>query len=547
MKTSILSNINVDPIINNLKNSYEIVEIPGYGNWIESIIDENTLLANNKVTNIFIIIDGFELYSQLTSLKKTEAELDNIFRIVKNFLEHYNDKTVYLSNLDMNSRIIEPMEHNSLFRFQNMWNSRLLHYVDNLDRLKIFDLNSIISQSERKQFYDEKMWYLGRVKFTNIGSELVSKNIAKILHYKINSRKKCLVLDLDNTLWGGVLGEVGPQNINISKTGPYRVFRDFQYEIKRLKDTGVLLAIASKNYIEAVERVFQVNQDIILKLDDFVSIKANWNPKSQNIIEIREELNIGFDSIVFVDDNPFEREEVKNNLVDVIVPEFPQRIVDMKNFAVNLFDEYFFTEKLTNSDKNKTKQIKNFIKFNTEKRDSTNIIDYLNSLDMKVKININDLKNIDRIAQLINKTNQFNLTLNRYDKEYLMNFMNNGNLIFTGELEDKFGTHGLSILAMVEVSENDAELTNFLMSCRAMGRYLEYRFIKEIFGLLLRKNIHKIHANYSKSIKNKIVKDFIENVGFKLMLDKNTHSRYDYDLNDNFKPKSNLRIMVEYS
>ena len=547
MSSVVLSNTNVDPITNSLNKHHSFIKLPGYGNWFESIINKKSILHQDEVANIFIIMDGSELVSQIKNNPEYEKIIDNYFSSIDTFLRLNPTKKIYLSNVNVSQKFVSNLDDLNEYEIVNKWERNLIEFCSKNENLKILDINRLIKKTGEQFFYDNKLWYLAGIKYSKMAVKIISDFIEKILFFSQSARKKCLILDLDNTLWGGVLGELGPEKIQLSKTGPYSAFRDFQIEIKRIKETGILLAIASKNEFKNVEKAFKENDNMILSLDDFVSVKANWGPKSNSIKELKEELNISFESMVFIDDNPFEREEVKKTLNEVIVPEFPGRVVDLPDFASRLFDEYFFIETLTDSDKKKTTQTKSLISFNTEKRNYENIDDYLNSLDLSIEISINNTKKTERITQIINKTNQFNLTLNRFSKNELQGFIDKKNLVVTGKIKDKFGDQGLSILSMIEIDNYKAKIVNYLMSCRIMGRKIEYRFFEELICILDKRNITTIEATFTKSEKNSLVSNFYHKIGFDLVFDDEKISTYSASI-DQLIPREkqlNYRIIFE--
>ena len=254
---------------------------------------------------------------------------------------------------------------------------------------------------------------------------------------------------------------------------------------------------------------------MILREDDFVSIKANWEPKAVNIQNIAKELNIGLDSLVFIDDNPIERESVKIALPEVSVPEFPKDTSTLESFAINISKEYFPVLKLTDEDLNKTNQYKTEQKRNEIKHKSISIEDYLKSLEMRKTFRQINETDVVRASQLTQKTNQFNLTARKYTESDIWKMMNSVNhQIWIGELDDKFGSYGKVILAIIKFEEDYATIDTFLMSCRVMGRNVEKDFLMHIESELANKGIKKIFGEYVKTTKNIVVRNFFEDMGY---------------------------------
>jgi len=347
------------------------------------------------------------------------------------------------------------------------------------------------------------------------GEKAIAEEIGRAWNAIKGNRKKCLVLDLDNTLWGGVIGEDGLQGIELSTTKEGSRFRDFQKRIKDLKDQGVLLTIASKNNEEDAMEAIRDHPDMVLREDDFVIIKANWEPKPVNIQKIANELNIGLDSLVFIDDNPIERESVKNALPEVNVPDFPKDTSMLESFVIEISKRYFPVLKLTEEDLSKTDQYKVEQKRNEIKQKSISIEEYLLSLEMKKTFRQIDESDVTRAAQLTQKTNQFNLTTRRYTESDIWNMMKSeDHQVWIGDLEDKFGSYGKVILAIVKLEENTAIIDTFLMSCRVMGRNIEKEFLNEIEKEMVSKGKNRIISEYIPTTKNSVVKDFWTENGY---------------------------------
>jgi len=236
-------------------------------------------------------------------------------------------------------------------------------------------------------------------------------------------RKKCLVLDLDNTLWGGILGEDGASGIKLGNSYPGNIYSAFQRNLLEAKNHGLILAVCSKNNENDVLNVWENNSEIILKKEHFSAYRINWNNKTQNKTEIADELNIGIDSIVFIDDNPVERELVKSILPQVIVPEFPDKIYDLNKFFNNVYNDYFQVYQLTNEDIVKTNQYKDNSERKKAKEQSLSIEAYINSLETELFVEKANEFTISRVSQMTQKTNQFNLTTYRYSESDILKFI----------------------------------------------------------------------------------------------------------------------------
>jgi FkbH-like protein len=365
--------------------------------------------------------------------------------------------------------------------------------------------------------FDWKYYYLSQ---SMISPRLNSK-FSNWFNLKINSienkRKKCLILDLDNTLWGGILGEDGIENLKIGDTYPGLSYLHFQEAILEAANAGIILAICSKNNEEDVFEVFEKHPFQLIKLNKISAYRINWQDKATNIQEIAEELNIGLDSIVFIDDNPVERERVSQMLPEVAVPDFPESPYLMVKYFKNIYDQYFQAYKLTNEDLNKTSQYISNAERNLFKQSFTSVDDYLKSLEMELHIYEASKFTIPRIAQMTQKTNQFNLTTKRYSEDDIILKVRNNDLVNCVAVKDKFGDNGISILSIINIENKTAFLDSFLLSCRILGRDIEVVYLNYIINLLQEKGIKYLKSCYIPSNKNKQTENFFEKMSFELI------------------------------
>ena len=328
-------------------------------------------------------------------------------------------------------------------------------------------------------------------------------------------RKKCLVLDLDNTLWGGVLGEDGVDRIKIGGDYPGKAFLYFQEGLLELAKRGVILTVCSKNNEQDVMEVWERHPFVLLRREHFSAWRINWQNKADNIRELSEELNIGLDSLVFVDDNPTERELVRQMLPMVEVPEFPKQPYMLPDFLISLSNRYFRVYSVTEEDKRKTEQYKANASRMREQKKFMDFDQYLQSLEIEMRIEPMNSFNVSRIAQMTQKTNQFNLTTRRYSESDLMGFSTEDWLIYCLSVKDRFGDNGITGAIMLRPIDRGYEIDTFLLSCRILGKGIEKAFLSEVLNRLRRdKNAKLIKASYLPTAKNMQVSGFYEQVGF---------------------------------
>jgi len=371
------------------------------------------------------------------------------------------------------------------------------------------------------------MWYMGSIPYSMKGISRIKENIENIINNQSNIRKKVLLLDLDNTLWGGVIGEDGIEGIQLSRSLIGAAYRDSQLRIKELAESGILLAIVSKNNEEDVLNVLREHPQMVLKEDDFVAIYANWDNKANNIINLANKLNLGLDSFVFLDDNPVEREAVRLALPEVTVVEFPKDISNLPSTIEKIARDYFYAARLTKEDIMKTEQYQQEAKRRSALESAATIEDYLVSLQIEVVLGEMQESQIERVAQLTQKTNQFNILTRRYTTEQLIEYKSNeNNHIYVANVSDKYGDSGLVFVLMISKSEDIAQIDNLLMSCRVMGRYIEDSIIDSVERKLMQDGVKEIRAKYIPTAKNKPVENLLERLGYKVTKNDNNIKSY---------------------
>jgi FkbH-like protein len=380
--------------------------------------------------------------------------------------------------------------------------------------IKIIDISTFFSSFSQEQLIDWKYYYLSQMPLNPKLSSGFKQWFERQIEIVTFKRKKCIILDLDNTLWGGILGEDGIERIKIGETYPGNAYRFFQEYLLQLYKTGIILAICSKNNEQDVLEVLEKHSDMALRKEHFVCSRINWENKADNIKEIALELNIGLDSLVFIDDNPSERELVKQMLPEVTVPDFPQHPYHFPKLIKYLSDNYFSTYKLTHEDAVKTQQYKeNAGRFRFQSQFADFEV-YLKSLEIELMIEpLNDI-NIARFSQLTHKTNQFNLTTRRYTETDILNFVERKAWIYGLRVKDRFGDNGITGLIIIDINDKNAQIDTFLLSCRILGKKIEDVFAQYMLMKLKKSGIQSVKASYIKTMKNGQVSTFYERIGF---------------------------------
>lgn len=375
---------------------------------------------------------------------------------------------------------------------------------------------------------DEKSWFESKQLCSPALQVALAKEIAHLIGALKNAPKKVLMLDLDNTLWGGVVGDDGMEGIEIGDTSPRgEAFKAFQNYILSLTERGVLLGVCSKNDFENAIEPFRRHPEMVLREEHFVAFKANWKPKAENLIETANELNLGLDSFIFVDDNPAEIEIVRQfapEVTTVLLDEDPSRFVRQLQES-RLFERF----SITGEDARKTEQYKKEVERKSLLESCVDMDSYLESLEMIGTFKKFNRLDLPRIAQLINKSNQFNLTTKRRSESEIEALMADPRCAgFSMRLRDRFGDHGLISVVICCVGEkNVLEIDTWLMSCRVLKRQVEDEVLNEIVRLAKEMKCERIRGFYLPTAKNAMVSDLYSKFGFQCVGEKADQSRFE--------------------
>jgi FkbH-like protein len=341
-----------------------------------------------------------------------------------------------------------------------------------------------------------------------------AKAIVDIIKATSGMLKKCLVLDLDNTVWGGVIGDDGMENIEVGELGLGHAYDGLQQWAKELKNRGIILAVCSKNDDEKARQPFLEHPDMTLRLEDIAVFVANWDNKADNLRRIQSILNIGFDSMVFLDDNPFERNLVREKLPEVTVPELPEDPTMYVSYlqSLNLFETASFSEE----DLQRTRQYQEESARDDFQKSFTSIDDYLAGLNMTSLARPFEKFSIPRVAQLTQRSNQFNLRTQRYTEAEVERMKDSEDYITLAlHLRDKFGDHGLIAVGILkQIDVETAWIDTWLMSCRVLKRGMEEFTVNQMAAQARRRGLRRLAGEYLPTAKNAMVKDLLPRMGF---------------------------------
>ena len=535
VKVGLLGNATLDHLQNYLKvELYQAGLRPdlyagGFGQYTQEILDPESGLYAFAPDVLVLAIHPSRLFPNLHSfpfdmtVEERRAEMAAGLESIRTLLQTFTQRcpaVVLLHNMVVPQHpalgtldLRDELGQVALFNTINLQLAEMVR--DQFRNVYVIDEDAIQSRCGKAQATDARMWLAARLPWSDAVLRAMSQEYMRFIRPLKGLHKKCIVLDLDNTLWGGVIGEDGLAGIQLGSEAPGSAYVAFQRELERLWRRGILLAISSKNNLDDALSVFEQHPDMVLKLSHFAAYRINWEPKEHNIREIARELNIGLDSLVFLDDNPVERAKVRDELPMVLTPELPTDPAHYRRALLEL--GVFDTLALTEEDRNRNKLY-------TEQQarqqyeatfSSGSLDDYLAGLQMTVHIEPANNLTLPRIAQLTRKTNQFNLTTRRYTEAQIDEMRARGSLVFGMSVSDRFGDNGLVGVAIVSPRSHDVwEIDTFLMSCRVMGRDVETALLAALAQQVRERGARHLDGWYIPTAKNAPVKDFYPRHGF---------------------------------
>jgi FkbH-like protein len=531
--------------------------IGGYNQYNQEIFDDNSQLYKFKPNLVILFIDTKSLlgdvffdYYQLSEEKK-----DNLFVVIINQIKLLVDKIsqnldckIVLHNFEVpiNSPlgIIDNKQRLSFIEFVKDINSEISRQFKENNQIFVFDYDTFCSKCGKENILDYKMYYLGDIKISFKYFPRLCEEYISYIKPLLALTKKCIVLDLDNTLWGGVVGEDGLEGIKIGPTPEGRPFLEFQRYLLSLFNRGIILSINSNNNPEDALIVLRTHPHMILKENHFASIKINWDSKISNMKTIAEEINIGLDSLVFFDDDKLNREIIRTALPEVKVVDLPDdpSLYLKTLMELNDFNSYQFSEE----DKKRGQIYADERKRQELNKTIMDITEYLKALNMVVTIEKANSFNIPRISQLTQKTNQFNMTTKRYLEEDMKKFANsNKYLVYSARIEDKFGDNGIVGVVIVKKEEKKWIIDSFLLSCRIIGRRVEETILAHILEEAKKEMVNTLIGEFISTKKNIPAKEFYKKIGFELIEEKDGRQLWEFPIEKEYKYPEFIKIVKE--
>lgn len=499
-----------------------------YGQYNQDILNQSSKLYEFSPDITFIIIDTRTVMSTLfytpyatpvnerrSYIDKRVADFVNLVRIFKN----RTDSKLILTNCSIPTYspygICEGKSEYGLREMVYDFNAKLSDAFRSDPQVFLFDFNSFVSIYGEANVLDYRQFLVGDIKVSLSHIPHLAEELMGYVKAKLGVNRKCIVLDLDNTLWGGIIGEDGFDRIDLSLKPPGMAFVEFQRVLLALYQRGIILAVNSRNNEDEALKVIREHPYMVLREENFATLKINWNDKISNIIEIAKELNIGLESIVYFDDDPINRELMSKAIPQIMTVSLPD---DPSLYASTLMRiNDFNTLAVTSEDMKRGQMYKQEQKRIELKNSASNVEDFLKQLEIKVTMKKANNFTIPRIAQLTLKTNQFNLTTRRYQEEDVQTFASDQNkLIGCAQTKDKFGDNGITGVYIVNknLAEKEWFIDTFLLSCRVMGRGIEDVMLGYILNKAKEEGIIKVKAEFIPTKKNKPCEQLLPDFGF---------------------------------
>lgn len=493
-------------------------------NQIEAmLLDSQSELYAFRPDSILLWLSTNKLYENFLDMsydsreKFAELTLDRVLRYWQSIRQYCKASILQMNFTQINDRALGNFSNKvtSTFTYQICkLNYLLAEKMSECNDVYPIDLLSIQVQLGASIFYDARLYYNAKMAISVSALPWVAKAILDVQKAYKGRIKKCVVLDLDNTLWGGIVGEDGLHNIQIGELGTGHVFTNFQRWLRQLKEYGIILCICSKNDEAIAKRPFEELGEMVLRLSDIAVFVANWEDKASNIRLIQRTLNIGMDAMVFIDDSPFERNLVRQMIPEIEVPELPEDPAQVLSFLQD--QNYFETTTVTGDDKNRTKSYQAEFQRSKLRISFDSFDDYLISLEMTGEVRKFTESKYSRIAQLIQRSNQFNLRTIRYSEADVQRITEDVNCIaFYYNLQDKFSDYGLIGIVILRIkSKEELFIDTWIMSCRVLKRGMEEFMVNSFIREAKKRGFRKIYGEYIPTEKNKLVKDIYKELGF---------------------------------
>ena len=545
LKIGIISNSTTDLMVPSLIStalrygiSLKIIEAE-FDQIAQEAFSENSTFIDHKLDFILVAIDyhGLSLSKKIGDKKLSDKNIDDCFLYIKSIIESLRSKfdaQVIFQN-------IANITESPFGSYEGRLQGTLCSLISNLNRrldslisnnIFLLDVENISSNIGLSNWNDPTLWNLGKLSFSQNYLPIYAEHVCRILAARLGKSRRCLILDLDNTVWGGIIGDDGVEGIIIGNGNPTgEAHLNIQKTALELRERGIVLAVSSKNDDKIARQPFKKHPDMLLKEEHIAVFQANWMDKASNIKAIAKTLSLGLESMVFLDDNPAERMQVRRELPDVAVPELPNNpaLYVRTLLAAGYFESIGFSDE----DLKRASYYQDNAKRAEIFSQSSDIDGYLKSLDMEINFSSFNKIGRARIVQLVNKSNQFNLTTKRYNEIEIKNFEENKKFHTSQiRLKDKLGDNGMISVIICQKNAKFWEIDTWLMSCRVLGRKVEIATLQNIIQNAKNEGADKLIGFYNKTERNGLVKDHYKKLGFNKTADNEYNEIWELNIED---------------
>lgn len=520
-----------------------------FNQYRQEILNPASQLYESKPEVVILQLDGADLFMDVlrnplsgpvdgaSVAQRAAEELEDY--IVK-LRERLRAATVILHTVFLPPiHVLTGLEHHSAYGLSaipSLFNGHMGQISRKYPNILVHDTAALAADLGYSRWFDPRLWYLTRCRLSREAMKVLAQSTVALLRGWKGQIRKVVALDLDNTLWGGIIGEDGLEGISLGEEGLGLAFAEFQDELLNLMRKGILLALCSKNNEEDALAVMRRHPSMRLKEDHFAARRVNWQDKAANLRELAQELNLGLDSFIFIDDNPAERTLVRAELPEVLVPEWPEDPAQYRTSLLELARQHLLKISLTDEDRART----SLYQVEGERRSllesaGGNLEHYYRSLEMVARIGQADSFTIPRIAQLTQKTNQFNLTTRRYAEADIRALSESPDaLVLWLGLSDRFADNGIvGVLILRRISAVEWFIDSFLLSCRVIGRTVENALVGYACDLLAERSAELLHGEYRRTSKNSVAADVYRDLGFELASEQDGCTRWNLALRQN--------------
>ena len=502
----------------------------GFDQYRQEILDPASGLYAFEPHAVLLFLDAADLFADLLRDPFSQPEelrreavagaIEQVRSLTHVLIERLPAATICLNTLALDGTGCSwGLEFNSEFSLRSLvadYNEALGALCREAQSLAVLDVESLAASFGLNDWYDARLWYVGRIRLGMQAHMVLAEEYANALAARLGRSGKCIVLDLDNTLWGGIIGEDGVAGIQLGNEGAGLAFAEFQRELLHLYRKGVLLAVCSRNNPEDALEAIRNHPAMVLREEYFSALRVNWLDKCDNLRDIARELNIGFDSMVFLDDSPVERDRVRQELPDVLVPDWPADPGDYRRALLAIGRRHFLKFRITEEDLARGEMYRAQVERQKLASSADSLPDFYRSLQMAITIGTADEKTIPRIAQLMQKTNQFNLTARRYTEAQVAALAKSPSArVYWLDLTDRFGANGIiGVVVARRHTETEWVLDTFLLSCRVIGRSVEDAFVAFVAEDLAAAGVRVLAGEFIPTGKNDIAAGLYDRLGF---------------------------------